>query len=1154
MQIPPYWTATQLVTAASCEFAYVRALEGVAAPPGTDPMLDRTAHLGGQHEAHVLSRYRGAHGAGVVMVPRTGVTPQEAVATTLQAVAQGAPVIYQAAAITGEFTGFADFLVRRPDGRYRVQDTKIARSSRVGALLQFAAYADHLRELGVPVDDDVDLILGDGQVATHHLHDVEPVYRVRRARIERLRADVAAGTVPAAWGDERYTACGRCEVCEEQVQATRDLLLVANLSVVQRRVLRAAGLTTIDDLARSTGPVDGIGATALDTLRRQARLQCAAPADAHAAPPFEVIDAEALAQLPEPDAGDLFFDFEGDPLYTEHGSNSEHGGDRWGLDYLFGWVDAEARFECLWAHSFDEERVALRRFLDFVAARRARFPHLHVYHYASYEKAHLISLAARHGEGEEEVADLLRAGVLVDLYPIVRRAVRVGSRSYSIKKLEPLYMGEAYRDEEGVTSALASVDAYVAASAARAEGDLAGWESALRGIADYNEYDCVSTLRLLGWLRHLASEHGVAPALPPPADDVAVTPSGEARAARRTLAARLHAHAGDPFDDTRSADQQALGLVAAAVGFHDREEAVYWGDLYTLREASADQLARVRGVFLADGAQVLDDWATKARGSSHRVLRLTGRWSPGTSPDDVDGVWLLYRRGAAVEGKMASPAHAPILGGAVVEVASPTVIVVRETLPAGHAPHQDLPVATLPGPGPQTGTLKDAITRWASGIADAADAGTFAEITGNPLLDAMRRVPPRTRSGRLAQPAATADGGRDYVGAIVATLRDLDGSYVAVQGPPGTGKTYTAGHVIARLVTDHGWRVGVVAQSHAVIENALAAAARAGVGRDQIAKKYSGRLPDDAARLPWTSVHTPRAVDQFWAGVKDRGAVFGATAWGHGGGHGGPYDLLVVDEAGQFSLAMTAAAQGGARRLLFLGDPQQLPQVTQAAHPEPADQAALTWIAGGHPTLPAHLGYFIETTRRMSPALTAAVSHLQYEGRLLPHPVTRARHLAGVSPGVHPVPVPHRGNVQRSPQEADAVTRIVQDLLGRSWHDEHGTTRPLDERDVIVVTPYNAQRGCVLRALHAAGLHGVRVGTVDKFQGQEAVVAIVSTAASDATEVPRGMEFLIDRNRLNVAISRAQWAAYLVHSPYLVDHVPPTPPGLARLSAFAALL
>jgi uncharacterized protein len=262
----------------------------------------------------------------------------------------------------------------------------------------------------------------------------------------------------------------------------------------------------------------------------------------------------------------------------------------------------------------------------------------------------------------------------------------------------------------------------------------------------------------------------------------------------------------------------------------------------------------------------------------------------------------------------------------------------------------------------------------------------------------------------------------------------------------------------------------------------------------------------------------------------------------------------VVDEAGQFSLAMTAAAQGEARRLLFLGDPQQLPQVTQAAHPEPVEQAALTWIADGHPTLPAPLGYFIETTRRLSPALTAAVSRLQYEDRLLPHPVTKSRHLDGVAPGVHPVPVPHRGNVQRSPEEADAVARIVRNLLGRSWHDEPGTTRPLGERDIIVVTPYNAQRGCVRHALHAAGLPDVRVGTVDKFQGQEAVVSIVSMAASDAAEVPRGMEFLIDRNRLNVAISRAQWAAYLVHSPYLVDHVPPTPPGLARLSAFAALL
>jgi uncharacterized protein len=413
------------------------------------------------------------------------------------------------------------------------------------------------------------------------------------------------------------------------------------------------------------------------------------------------------------------------------------------------------------------------------------------------------------------------------------------------------------------------------------------------------------------------------------------------------------------------------------------------------------------------------------------------------------------------------------------------------------------------------------------------------------------------------------DAGRDGDGridAVVASLLDLDRSYLAVQGPPGTGKSYLGAHVIARLVSEHGWKVGVVAQSHAVVENLLDRVVAAGLDIEQVGKVPSGGAKADDTGEPADGQSTPRFTPLAanghleFAGVNEnRGFVLGGTAWDFANAARvprGSLDLLVVDEAGQFSLASTIAVGVAARNLLLLGDPQQLPQVSQGRHPEPVDGSALGWVSDGHDVLPPEYGYFLAETRRMHPALAAAVSRLSYEGKLRAHDCASERALRGVEPGLHPVPVLHVGDSTASPEEAEVVVELVADLLGRSWSDPAAgrDDEPLGEDDIIVVTPYNAQLAEVRALLDAAGFTGVRVGTVDKFQGQEAAIAIVSLAASSAADVPRGMSFLLMKNRLNVAISRAKWAAYLVHSPELTEFLPTTPAGVGELSAFIRLV
>lgn len=457
--------------------------------------------------------------------------------------------------------------------------------------------------------------------------------------------------------------------------------------------------------------------------------------------------------------------------------------------------------------------------------------------------------------------------------------------------------------------------------------------------------------------------------------------------------------------------------------------------------------------------------------------------------------------------------------------------------------HDELPMALAPTPGPAAKPIEDAIRTLAARVADGLPA-----LPDCAALDLLRRIPPRTRSANdLAGRPTRCRSSTPWS----PTVRDLDGSYLAVQGPPGTGKTYVGARAVkARVET--GWRVGIVAQSHPVVENFLRAAIGAGLPADLVGKKPDDNGPGTPP-APWTTFGND--FTGFFA-TRPRGFLVGGTAWDFTNPARippGGYHLLVVDEAGQFALANTLAVAGAAASLLLLGDPQQLPQVSQGTHPEPVDESALGWLSDGHDTLPDELGYFLPTTWRMHPDLCRAVSELSHEGRLTAAPDAAARRLENVAPGVRGVPVPHTGNTVRSVEEAAAVVAQVGSFVGPAWYDGH-STRPLTAADVLVVAAYNAQVWAIRHALDAAGFRDTQVGTVDKFQGKEAPVVLVSMAASSPQDVPRGMEFLLDRNRLNVAISRGQWCARIIHSPALTDYLPTRPDQLENLGAFLRLI
>lgn len=472
------------------------------------------------------------------------------------------------------------------------------------------------------------------------------------------------------------------------------------------------------------------------------------------------------------------------------------------------------------------------------------------------------------------------------------------------------------------------------------------------------------------------------------------------------------------------------------------------------------------------------------------------------------------------------------------------------------------PVLNGPVPGEDSGASDaSSSSRALPSVLDSAASLTGVENASADLL--FRRAPRLKKSASNAKNAENLPREVDFPGsdlptvdAVHAAVRALDHSYVAVQGPPGAGKTFLASHVIARLVAE-GAKVGVVAQSHAVIENLmLACCARDGFDVSRAVRLRGKSVVPDA---PWSEVSDAELVELISG---EGGLLFGGTVWDYVSERrvpAGSLDVLVVDEAGQFSLTNTVAAARAARSVLLLGDPQQLPQVSTGVHPYPVDVSALGWLSDGAAALDPRFGYFLGESWRMDSALCERVSWLSYDGALASAAATAGRALQGVEPGVVSYPVEHSGCSVRSVQEAQAVVDCVRELLGSEWVPAAGAEpRPLAAEDCIVVAAYNAQVDCVREALVAAGLAdssgaGVRVGTVDKFQGQEAAVVLVSLASS-RVDSGRGAGFVLSPNRLNVAVSRGQWQAVLVHSPWVARSVPQDVEEVLALSGFAGLV
>ena len=757
-----------------------------------------------------------------------------------------------------------------------------------------------------------------------------------------------------------------------------------------------------------------------------------------------------------------------------------------GREYLAGVWTRGGDYVEWWAHDAAEEARLTGELLDWLVERWRQHPGMHVYHYAAYEVTALKRMAGRHATGESELDQLLRGERFVDLYQVVRQGVRLSKPSYSIKKVEDFYWQQTRTAAEGeVADGMASVVEYERWLAEGRADD-----GVLQAIRRYNREDVRSTHALHAWLeglRHeLAAAHPGAELTRPVPTEVREAGDSEAMVAEQQLAARLLDAGHD--------------LLAGLVGWHRREDRPRWWDYYRTETMSAEELVE-------DGRAIGEVGPPVAVGTEKRSTV----WQYGFPPQDA----VMTGVGDAVD-----DARTHETAGTLVALDAEAGWV-RVKRGNGREPLR--PDALVQKEMVNSGVLQQSLRR----LGEAALTGQ--DELGLRLLARTTPVIPAQEPG---------EGAGDLMRRVG---RRLDGEVLAVQGPPGAGKSYN-GALLIRDLLDAGRRVGVTAQSHRVIADLMDKVGRPGVRKGS--SKGGGPSSDEATVRV---VSDNKLVD---AAVADGAAFVGGTAWLWAREEmRGAVDVLVIDEAGQFSLANAAAVAQGATSMVLLGDPQQLRSPTQATHPWGAGVSALEHLLEGHETIDPARGVFLDRTWRMHPQVTDFVSELAYEGRLGSAACTSGQvvHAPGrlTGSGLRWVPVQHAGSTSCSPEEAAQVRSLVDDLLRGEWVDETGSRRPLTPDDILVVAPFNAH----VAELRSRLPEGVPVGTVDKFQGHEGAVVIYSMASSTAEEAPRGVSFLYDVHRLNVAVSRARALAVVVASPALLEAPVSTPEQLRAVNA-----
>lgn len=1054
-----------------------------------EPTLGSFARLlmekGVLHERDCLSEYR-RQGKSIHEVSER--QPKETfdawVTRVGNPLADGWDAVYQMPFIHDGVRGVADFVERteNPDGSitYEPVDAKLTRAkAKPGHVLQLCFYADAINALTGADPEKMHILLGSGRRETLRINEFRPYWRRLRGQLSAaIAAGPSASTMP-----EPCAHCEFCEfepLCDQQWREEDSLIFIPGIRGPERVALGQGGVTRLVQLGELQGDFAGIRTERLNWLVTQAALQVQARLADDQPPPFLMLEpsedstrGHGLELLPKPDNGDIFLDFEGHPFWRADT----------GLFFLFGLVERDDkgqwRYRTWWAHDREQEAEAVTALIHHVVDRRARHPDMHVYHYNHTERTVLERLTSVHGVAEAELGELVQVEVFVDLLTVARNTIQVGTESYSLKCLEHLTDFERSHAIDKGAGAVVQYEKFMS-DADRAHLD---------AIAAYNEDDVRATKAFRDWL--IAQRP---PELPWPEEPE-----------RSQILVDIDQEIATFHEFPEGTPEHLLGDL---LGYWTSEWWAYlMPKLAQCQQDTADLLEDREAI--ADLRPVGLHPRIGKRGKELKDPAMRFTFPPqlldGFPHGDENVLYLLPdgSRTTATIDRLDRDAR-------------------ELDLQWGDAQQKTgyLPTAVVLHTWVRTEVKRRALSDFASRLLDRRDPNRATEAL-------LGRDLPRFRKGNGPRDGLFADDFDE----MVRWATQLDHSCVAVQGPPGTGKTYRAAHMAHALVSS-GARVGITAFSHHAIENLLFEVIDVFKRKDDI-DLIRGVRNHPGSKLKLTGFRNGGADV---AARTDFNIVAGTTwLFSNEKMRDAPVDVLLIDEAGQLSLADALAASTAARNLILLGDPLQLPQVMLALHPGGGGRSVLEHVLGESVTLSADRGVFITQTRRMHPDVCRFISSQIYEGRLGYHP-NCARQTTVAGTGLRWLRAGHQGNATSSIEEAGMIAADIGRLVGTPWVNFDGDEKPLTVNDFRVVAPYNDQVRTIRKLLDAdRRTAGVPVGTVDKFQGGQAAIVFFSMATSTGADMIRGAEFLFSRNRLNVAISRARCLAYLVCTEELLN-------------------
>lgn len=1091
-------------------------------PKQYDPLLEILRERGQNHEQSYIEHLQ-ASGLRVHVIEGVDIT-DDAVSKTFAAMEAGHEVIVQAALRNGKWLGRADILrrVEKPCAHwthsYEVVDTKLARETKGGTVLQLCLYGDLLEHMQGIAPEWLYVVSpwSDFEPQRFRFADYAAYYRRMKSAAEDASSlDYEPATYPDP--TEHCDICRWQQTCDDRRRQDDHLCLVAGISKNQISEFEANGIKTLKALAELPGEIPfkpQRGALhGFEKSRAQASIQQEGRKTGE--PCYRLLDVApelGLAALPQPSDGDVFFDIESDQFVGEHG-----------IEYLFGYTfqneNGEFAYVEDWAFDRAGEKAIFERFADFVAERRRAYPDMHVYHFGGYESGALKRLMGRYATREGEVDNFLRGRVLVDLLSVVRNALMASVESYSLKQLEPFYAFTRQTPLRDANIALTKLTAGLEL------GDIPSIsEQTKTVVASYNRDDCLSTAGLRNWLETLRDEligSGIEVPRREPGKDGPSEELTEQQIRIQNLIEKLTRDV--PVDpEQRSAEQQGRWLLAHILEWHRREEKALWWEFFRLKALSAEELLAEKAAI--GRLQLVETVAESKTGIPIHRYRFD------LQDTDIRGGEQLY----SVGGEKLGTAEQISLEDRTIDIKKSRAT--ADLHPSAVYAHKVIDTKE------QAGSL----FRLGEYVVEHG-------LLGEGDYQAARQLLMRTPMDIGGAPFQS--DGESTLDAALRIAKVLESGVLPIQGPPGTGKSFTGARMICELVK-RGKTVGITANSHKVIRNLIDKVVEA--APDCEADLVCVQKPESGSKEgPTEALFFAKKNSDLIEALGGGGAqVAGATHffWSREDAKD-LVDVLVVDEAGQMSLANVLAVAQAAKAVIMLGDPQQLEQPTLGSHPDGTGVSALDHLLGGRQTITPEQGLFLGVSFRLHSDICAFNSGLFYEGKLKSAPGCQLQVLTPEGPtgnsGLCYMPVPHEGNTSASIEEAEAVKCLVENILaqGVSWIDREGAERKVGLDDILIIAPYNAQVFELRERLPEA-----RVGTVDKFQGQEAPIAIYSMTTSSHADAPRGMEFLYSGNRFNVAISRAKCLAILVASPGVFEAECRTPRQMQLANAFCRYL